>query len=412
MITRPVKLAYLCSQYPAVSHTFINREIERLCAEGFQIAPFSMRPGQVLPGATPFEREQLTATWCIHRQPPLSKIISQIAQWLRHPLGYPRGLLYAIALQHGRPRGSLWALFHFLEAAMLAREMRKRGMRHVHVHFGGPEAAIALYAHVAFNIDYSFTLHGPDVFYNLDLGNLAEKLRRAAFVICISHFARGQAIRLVGAQAVTKLKIVRCGVDPERYRPPRQRVSTTTPPFTIVCTGRLTPTKGQALLVMACAELRKRGGSFRCILIGDGEERERLQARIHELGLEDVVKLTGALPQDGVRRHLESADAFVLPSFAEGVPVVLMEAMAMEIPCISTRVGGIAELIEDGVNGFLLHGGDLVGLIERLEAMMDRPEDLAGLRKRARATILGRFDVRHNAGELGRIFAKLIRGNP
>ncbi len=409
MTTQPKKLAYLCSQYPAVSHTFINREIESLCEQGFQIEPISMRPGEVLPGATDFEQKQLAATWCLHRQPLRIKIGSQIGQWLRHPIGYARGLLYALALQRGRPKETLWALFHFLEAAMLARRMRERGLRHVHVHFAGSEAAIALYAHRAFGIDYSFTLHGPDVFYNIDLGRLTEKIQCAAFVICISHFARGQAIRLVGADSLHKLHIVRCGVDPERYRPADAEEGEKLQPFTIVCTGRLTATKGQALLVMACAALRKKEYKFRCVLIGDGNELESLRAKVGELGLANVVELTGALPQDGVYEHLRNADAFVLPSFAEGVPVVLMEAMSMGVPSISTRVGGIAELIEDGVNGFLLHAGDVDGLVDRLEALMDRGEDFAELRKRARETILNHYDVHRNARELGRIFEKSLK---
>ena len=407
-MTQPLALGYLCSQYPAVSHTFINREIEQLEKNGLAIHPFSMRPGHILEGATPFEKAQLDATWVIHRQSKLYILTTLPLMFLRGPLRFLSGLWFAIALQKGRPRETLWALFHLLEAGMVAREMRKRGLNHLHVHFANSETAIALYAHKAFGISYSFTLHGPDCFYNVDLGFLPTKIQHAAFIVAISHFATGQIIRLAGVAAMDKIIRVRCGVDPETYLPSPRTASFSQKPFRIVCTGRLTPTKGQALLLRACAQLAAEKQNFECILIGTGEEFQNHTATIKELGLEARVRLTGALPQEGVRQHLTEADLFVLPSFAEGVPVVLMEAMSMGIPCVSTRVGGIAELIENDVNGWLIHSGDVQGLTDTLRQAINGTDRLPELGRAARATILDRFDVRKSGAKLAAYFKKRL----
>jgi len=407
-----VRLAYLCSRYPAVSHTFILREILELQKIGIEVHPFSMRPGEVLPAAGQAERDQLAKTWCIHRQGWLRAAWAQVVQFLRFPFGYPKGLFRSLALQRGRPKESLWALFHFLEGAMMARAMRRRGLRHVHVHFAGSEAAVAMYAAGAFGLTYSFTLHGPDVYDNVVLGNLVAKIRAAAFIICISHFARGQVLRLAGAGMFPRTHIVHCGVDPSAFAPVPRRESFKERPFTIVCTGRLTATKGQALLVQACARLKAEGAKLHCVLIGAGGETAELQRLVAEQGLQAEVRLTGALPQESVRRQLAEADLFVLPSFAEGVPVVLMEAMSMEIPCIATRVGGIAELIADGVDGRLVHAGDLEGLIDVLRAAVANPQELRPLATRGRLKVMNAFDLAKSGTRLAGIFSHYLGGEP
>lgn len=402
------RLAYLCSCYPAVSHTFILREIEGLQKQGVEVHPFSMRPGHILEGASDFEKQQLAETWCILGQGLVAVLVSQFSQLIRSPFGYLGGIFFALTLHRGCPRETLWALFHFAEAAMLARQMRKRHLKHVHVHFAGPETHVALYASRAFGITYSFTLHGPDHLYNVALGNLEAKIEHAAFVICISHYATSQVLRLAGPDALSRTHIVHCGVDPAQFSPVHRQDSFQERPFTIVCTGRLTPTKGQALLVLSCAELLRHGRKLRCYLIGSGSEMQTLQKMIDEHDMGDSVILTGALPQEGVRQHLAEADLFVLPSFAEGVPVVLMEAMSMEIPCITTRVGGIAELIEDGHDSWLVHAGDTGTLTERLKTAMDNPEALPEMGRQARAKIISEFHIAGCTTLLASIYEKRL----
>ena len=402
------QIAYLCSQYPAVSHTFINREIEQILKQEIQVHPFTMRPGKFLKGAAPFVIEQDRVTFCIHKQWPWRMIAAWLVQFARKPIGFIVGFFYALRLQQGRPKETLWAVFHFLEAVVLARVMEKRGISHVHVHFAGPEAAVALYAHRAFGLSYSLTLHGPDVFYNVALGNLKTKLSQAAFIICISHFARGQALRLLGAKGLKRTHIVRCGVDPNQFKPVKRAEPFEDRPFTMVCTGRLTPTKGQALLILACAALAAENFSFRCILIGPGDDRPNLEALIEEHKLGEHVILTGALPQHGVREQLERADLFVLPTFAEGVPVVLMEAMAMEIPCVTTRVAGIAELIDHEHDGWLIHSGDPVSLTHHLRMLMKDPNQLEAVGKRARAKVIDLYHIEKNGARLAQIFRERL----
>lgn len=399
------RLAYLCSQYPAVSHTFINREIEQLQAQGLEIHPFSMRQGQILEGATPFERSQLRDTWVIHNQPKWRVLLVALTLAARQPLGFLRGLGFALSLHKGRPRETLWALFHFAEACLLVWRMRQLRLDHVHVHFANSETSIALYAHRAFGVTYSFTLHGPDCFYNLELGQFAAKVHHARAIVAISHFARGQILRVAGIEAMAKIAVVHCGVDPSVYLPAQK--DSAAPP-TIVCTGRMTATKGQSLLIEAAAHLRDEGLDFRLVLIGAGEELERHRQVVAERGLSQLVTLTGALPQEGVRAMLAKADLFVLPSFAEGVPVVLMEAMSMAVPCISTRVGGIAELIEDERDGWLIHSGDLEGLIATLRAALSDPGRLRQVGAAARGKIQAEFDVRQSGRQLARFFGELL----
>lgn len=400
-------VAYLCSQYPAVSHTFINREIEQLEANGVKVSPFSMRPGSILEGATDFEVSQMKDTWVIHKQSLFTILMAMPWAFFQGPIRFLGALFFALKLQQFRPKECLWALFHLLEACMMAREMKRLGVTHVHVHFANSEAAIALYAHKACGISYSFTLHGPDCFYNMNLGNFEAKVAHAAFIITISHFATGQVVRVAGVESMDRMDIVRCGVDPERYTPDA-RTASTDDVFTIVCTGRLTPTKGQALLVDACKTLHDEGRDFRCVFIGGGDDFESLNKRVADYGIGEKVSLTGPLPQDGVRENLQKAHFFALPSFAEGVPVVLMEAMSMGIPCISTRVGGIAELIEDGVNGYLAHSGDAQGLAQVLRDAMDNRESLPKLGEAARQRILDMFDVRKSGARLAGIFKKRL----
>ncbi|CAM2005197.1 glycosyltransferase family 4 protein [Acanthopleuribacter pedis] len=398
-------MAYFCSQYPAISHTFINREIEQIEAQGIKVHPFTMNPGKVLDGGTQFEQDQLKITYCLKEEGISAALIACFSQFMRKPFGFLGGLFYALKLQQLRPKDSLWAIFHFVEGAMLARQMRKRGLKHVHVHFGGSEASIAMYACRAFGFSFSFTLHGPDVFYRVDAINLPEKIRNAAFVVCISNFARGQAMRLVGVQQIDRFPIVHCGVDPERYKPfPDEKDDV----FTIVCTGRLTPTKGQALLILACADLKKEGRKFRCRLIGGGDEADALQQMINEHGLNDEVTLTGPLPQDGVLNELKKAHMFCLPSFAEGVPVVLMEAMSMEIPTVSTRIAGIAELMDHGKNSYLIHSGDPEGLKEIIRHAMDNLPELNEIAKAGREFIIEEFNITKNGQRLAKIFEEKV----
>jgi len=173
----------------------------------------------------------------------------------------------------------------------------------------------------------------------------------------------------------------------------------------VLCVGRLTPAKAQLLLVEACAALRQRGTDFMLTLVGDGPDRGHIEEAIDRLALNDCVELAGALTVDGVRRALARTDVFVLPSFAEGIPVVLMEAMASGVPCVSTRVNGIPELIEHGRTGLLTAAGDVDGLVDQLERLADDSGLRSALAHEARAEIEARYDLDTNVQRLSDQFA-------
>ena len=392
-------LGYLVSRYPAISHTFILREVSRLRALGHTIFTASINPpDRALQKMDAAERREADATYCVKAHGARGAA-GALAWWmLRAPLALARTVGCALRMRRG-VRGIVYAV----EAAMVARWMRSHGLAHLHVHFGNAGASVGMLVKKLTACHLSYTIHGPDEFDDVPGQRLAEKMRAADVVVCISQFARSQLMRISNAADWSKFRVCRLGVDPRsfRYTPPRSSAG----PVRLLCVGRLTPAKAQLLLVEACGVLRQRGIDFRLTLVGDGPDRGRIEAAVERLGLGDCVELTGALTSDAVRRELGRSDVFVLPSFAEGIPVVLMEAMASGVPCVSTRVNGIPELIEHGRTGQLVAAGDVDGLVDQLERLADDPGLRSALAHEARAEIEARFDLDTNVQRLSEHFA-------
>jgi len=220
-------------------------------------------------------------------------------------------------------------------------------------------------------------------------------------VVCISQFARGQLMRISDPAHWSKLRLCRLGVAPSQFRfAPRDGGAVPR----LLCVGRLTPAKCQVLLVQACARLRDAGVPFQLTFVGAGPDRERVERAIRELGLQDRITLTGALNQEEVREQFARADIFVLPSLAEGIPVVLMEAMASGVPCVTTPVNGIPELIQHERTGLLARPGDVESLAEQLQRLINEPALRRPLALAARDRVLADFDLERNVVALGRIF--------
>jgi glycosyltransferase involved in cell wall biosynthesis len=283
--------------------------------------------------------------------------------------------------------------------------LSKEGIRHVHVHLANAAVTVAIIASGWGEASCSMSVHGPDVFSDVTTNLLSEKVVAARFVRCISHFCRSQLMRLVPVDEWRKLHIVRCGVDVSDYTPrPEPRNETSE----LLCVGRLVPAKGQHILVEACKELRDRGVSFHLTFVGDGPDRGSLETRTRELGLADSITFAGAVGQDEVHAYYDRADVFVLASFAEGLPVVLMEAMAKEIPCVTTRITAIPELVVDGLNGLLVAPSDVTGLADAVEQLLRDP----GLRRRfgkaARRKVLDEYDNAKNCPAMGELFDQVL----
>ncbi len=400
------RLAYLLSAYPAVSHTFFLREILALRARGFEIHTASINPPDRPFAALPLEEQQEAAsTFYLKplRTAPaqwLSQLFALAATLAAHPIVALRGLRAAARM----PRASVpWSLRlgYWAESMILGRWMRRPSLTHLHVHFGGPVSSVALLAARAWRIPWSLTLHGPGEFHNETPTWLREKILSATRIFAISHFTRSQILR-IAPEAEQKTFVLRLGVEPSLLT--QTTSQPTTPrdparPLEIVCTGRLVTAKGQRVLLQAFAALTRRD-QLRLVFIGDGPDRAALHSLAAALGLAAQVEWTGALDHASTLARVARADLFVLASFAEGLPVALMEAMALGVPCVSTFIAGIPELIHDGENGLLVPASDLAALTAAIQRLIDDPSLCQRLAERARLTVATRYNLYLNLDPL------------
>lgn len=398
MTTTSTPLAYLVSRYPAVSHTFILREIAHLRGLGHVIHTASINPpDRALERMDAIERSEAQATYFVKADGPVGAAAA-LAYWGAKA---PAQLLKMFRLGRQLARGAK-GLAYALEAAMVAKWMADKQLAHLHVHFGNAGATVGVLVKALTQCHLSYTIHGPDEFDDVPGQQLAHKMAAADAVVCISQFARSQLMRISAPADWRKFQVCRLGVDPSQFM--RSTGSDANAPVNLLCVGRLTPAKCQVLLVHACARLRDAGVTFTLTLVGDGPDRSRVEAAVAEHGLHNQIQLTGALTQEGVRQAFARADIFVLPSLAEGIPVVLMEAMCSFVPCVSTPVNGIPELIEDDRTGLLATPGDLDSLVAQLQRLCNSPEDRARLAQAATVKVRQHFDLACNVRQLSQIF--------
>ena len=402
------RVAYLCSEYPAISHTFIFREIQSLRQAGLEVYPITARPSANLAKMTLQEQEEAKQTKILQRITPLAGIHALLRIIGRSPLGFSKMTVQAISLCFSGPISPGKALAYWAEAILLIHWLQNNNIEHVHEHFANPTALLTLLAKRYGGISYSLSVHGPDVFFRVDSSLLALKLREAVFIRCISHYCRSQLWLISPHATWSKFYIIRCGVDTRHYHPVKKKEKVLGAEMAILCVGRLCPAKGQHILLKACAILREKKRAFQLTLVGDGEERQSLERLAMRLNLGEYVVFTGSLGQDAVEAHYCQADLFVLPSFAEGVPVVLMEAMAQEIPTISTCITGIPELIEHGRHGLLATVADVDNLAALMIKIFDNRRWAQGMAQEGRRQVISRYNQQQNAQELVTLFRDTI----
>ena len=348
-----MRIGYLTSLYPAPSHTFIRREVLAVREHGVDVATFSVRTPSDKERGAPADQQAFAETFYLLPMSPGRAARAHAARLARDPLGYVR--TFGLALKHRVPGVKAFALSfaYFVESMVLADELERQGVTHVHNHFANPAATVGYLATRHLGLTWSLTLHGISE-TDYPAGNLlGAKLMAADFAACVSHFGRAQALRLIPPEHWDKLFIVRCALDlralPERPAPsqPRDRVR-------VICVARLSPEKGHVGLLRAFAKAQRNGArESELVLVGDGPERGRVQQAIKELGLEGSVQLLGHKPEQDTLREVAQSDLLVLASFMEGLPVVLMEALAYGLPVIAPRVAGVPELVEENVHGLL-----------------------------------------------------------
>ena len=406
-------VAYLLSQYPKLSEVFVLREVLGLRRLGFRVETASVnsndRPSDAL---TADEATEVAATHYLKAQGVVGAAKAHVVTLATDPAGWFRGMRLALSLGGFDVQRLAKTIAYFTEAVMVGRWMKRRGLVHVHAHLGSQAATVALFTKVVFGTGFSMTVHGPDEFYDAFGQHLPRKIVAADFIVCISNFARSQLMNLSAYEHWHKLVVSRLGIDPSVFRPRAQRPATPGPVepevFEVLCVGRLTPAKGQHLLVDAVARLAREGRSIRLRLVGDGPDRASLDQHVHELGMAGTIVLEGPVNQDRIREFYAAADCFAIASFAEGIPVVLMEAMAMEIPCVTTHITGIPELIRNGEDGLLVAPSDTDGLVTALARLMDDPAERERIGRNGRMQVMERYDLMRNVGTLAEIFRERL----
>lgn len=386
-----MKVAYLTSQYPATSHTFIRREVEALRRAGIDVSTFSVREPSRNERSDPENVSAFQSTTYILPPRMASLLSAHPLCFLRHPIRYL--LTLREAFRHRVPglAAGLYSIIYFSEAMILANALRKQRIQHLHNHFANPSATVGYLSTLYLGIDFSLTLHGISEFdYPAGL-LLRAKLERARFIACVSHFGRAQAMRVASPDTWSKMMIVRCGIDASLFS--TKVSSTKNPRLRVLHVGRLAAEKGQAGLISAFAQVRQRGIDAELRIVGDGPLEPDLKNQVQALGLSDHCIFLGRQGEKGVIEEMRKADVFVLSSLMEGLPVVLMEALACQVPVVAPSVAGIPELVIHNETGLLFIPSDWDDLSDQLHLLLSDEQKRHRLALAGRQRTLERFDI-------------------
>jgi colanic acid/amylovoran biosynthesis glycosyltransferase len=395
-----MRIAYLVTAYPEVSHTFVRREIQELERLGHSVLRLSVRPPVSRLVDARDQAERAKTFYLLERKGRLARAVLRA---LLAPARFARALAAALSLSRRSDRGLIRHLAYLAEACLVLERARAERCEHLHVHFGTNAAAVGLLTRLLGGPSWSFTAHGPDEFDAPIALSLADKVASASATIAISHFGAAQLRRWSAPEHWERIAIVRCTIGDEFEKP-----AGPIPPGsrTLVSVGRLSAQKGHLLLIDAFAALVAGGEDAKLVLAGDGELRAQCEARIAQHGLGDAVTITGWLSGDEVRAWIDRSRALVLPSFAEGLPVVIMEAFALGRPVLSSFVAGIPELVEPGRSGWLVPAGDPAALTGALRQVLATPVDaLERMGALGRERVLARHSTRREVERLIGIFA-------
>jgi colanic acid/amylovoran biosynthesis glycosyltransferase len=408
-----MSLAYLINQHPKCSHSFIRREILEIEAQGLPIKRFSIRSGEALI-VDPADQAELAQTRVLLDVGPIGLACALLQTALQQPRAIGKALTFIGQVGPIADRGLPVHFAYLAEACLLKRWLKQEGVTHLHVHFGTNSTMVALLCRLLGGPTYSFTVHGPEEFDRVTGIALAAKIQHAAFVVGISAFGRSQLYRWCEHPDWPKIHIVHCGVDdayltsPLVFDRPLAIVPIPAAP-NLVCVGRLCEQKGQLILVEAIRRLVRQGVACHLTLVGDGPMRGAIEAQIRQHQLEDHIRLTGNATGDEVQQHLLKARAFVLPSFGEGLPVAIMEALALGRPVVTTYIAGIPELVKPGVNGWLVPAGSVEDLVEALGQVLGASvAQLEAMGQHGAAAVARAHNIHGSAAKLVKLFEPLL----
>jgi len=396
-----MKIGYLTNQYPKVSHSFVRREIQALERQGVEIKRYSVRDSaESLIDQQDIAEHKITTTLLNYSIPLIAKLVFK--NFIKKPIQLLKLFLKTLSLGVNTESGIIKHLIYLVEAVLLAELLQKDNIQHLHAHFGTNSTTVAMLACKLVDIPFSFTVHGPEEFDKPAFISLPYKIKQAAFVVAISSFGRSQLFRLVENEYWHKIKIVHCGLEPAFFE---QTSTENTEPSasknTMVCIGRLCEQKGQVLIVEALNILHKSDVDFHLTLVGDGEMRKGIEEKIKQYNLTDKVTIAGWMTSDQVKEQINKAKFTLLPSFAEGLPVVLMESMSLRKPAISTYIAGIPELITHNENGWLVPAGDIQALAETIKNVLNlSAEEIKIIGERSRTSVIERHHIDTEATKL------------
>jgi colanic acid/amylovoran biosynthesis glycosyltransferase len=383
-----LKIAYLLHRFPGITDTFIKREIRTLQQLGTDV--------QVISVWKPSDKETTPAElleWSGETQFVLPNSLLQIA-WIvflsiaRSPVMVLRTFWFAVSTARPGVRGILYQLAYYLEAMLASYVLRSGGFVHVHNHIGDQSGTVTMLAAKMAGIGYSITFHGWPVFFDAKNSRIKEKVENACFTRAISYFCRSQLMMFSNATDPAPFKVVHCGLNINNYkfRAPNRDIGR------VFCVARLSPEKGHTFLLGALKILSDKGRRLQLLLAGDGPSRTELAKLADSLGISDRVTFLGFLNERQIIDELDKADLFVLPSFVEGVPVCVMEAMAVGVPVVATNVGGTGELIKDRKTGILIPPSDADAIADAVVEMIENYDFRLRSTKEARETIINEFD--------------------
>lgn len=401
------KIAYLVNQYPKVSHTFIRREILALERLGLSVTRLSVRGWKnELPD--PVDEQERQNTRYLLRDGVGSLLAAGLKVFRQRPAAFLKALRIALGMGFRADRAWPFHLIYLLEACKALLWLQQDNIEHVHAHFGGNSTEVAMLIRLLGGPPYSFTVHGPEEFDKPEFIRLGEKVHHSAFAVAITSYCRSQIFRWIPYSQWHKVQVVHCGIDAAFH----ENLPDTFPNEPrLVCVGRLCEQKGQLILLEAALKLKLRKIRFSLVLAGDGEMRPEIERQIDLMGLREHVQVTGWISSAQVREEILKSRAMVLPSFGEGLPVVIMEAMALRRPVISTYIAGIPELVTSGHSGFLCPAGDVDALALQMEQCLTAPkETLMHMGMLAQQAVLAQHNIEIEAGKLAALFTNSNAG--
>ncbi len=395
---------HLATHYPSASHSFIATEIDHLRQLGLTVHTAAINPPTEASLLSDRDHEARATTFYLKAVSWISASAALAGACRRHPVRLLRCAYRVLSIDMFDLPSTFKRTMQFGEALVLWRHCAKQGITAIHAHFGQAPATIAWYTtEIGRAVDgrpwtWSVTIHGWTEFVIEDRAQLKHKLRTADLVVCVSDYTKSQLQRIGDRATWDKIHVVRCGIDLDRFALREPRPVPAVP--TVVVTARLSEEKGHFVLLQAAAQLRDQGVRLRLRFVGPGHLAGAIAERAQELGMADDVQLLGALPPARVREELLAADIFCLPTSAEGLPVALMEAMAIGLPVVTTFISGIPELVIDGVTGCVVPAARADLIARSIASVLDAPGRSAEMITTAREHVARHHDARATAREL------------